>query len=449
MVAALQSRIEGGGAILAILAVLAGCDSPTTPAGPVVASMDLVAVGPLVYRLSLELELAAPVAVEYRSGDGPVTRVESDRALTHEIDLARLRPSTDYRLEIVGTSRSADFSTGPLPPDLDAIEFEAVGRPTVPLVLLHLFNPEGFKGYVVVDSAGGVVWYWRSEDFPFGMTRRASGNFVFMDKGRGLVEVAPSGEVIHELPQTEERELHHDVVATPDDALIFLAFDTRTADGEPLHGEAIWEWRPEDGTATRRWSSWDHMDPMQDRGPRFGAEWLHANSLHVGPRSNTVVSFHYLNQVASIDPGWDAFEWRLGGVNATISVPEADRFTGQHTAREIAHDRLVLFDNRLEQAEPSRAVELDISDPRAAVVWSWAASHGNHSSAVSSARRLPSGNTLVGFGMSEDLVGSTGPIEVFEVTPDGDTAWHLGVSGLWIMFRAEPLLTIAGEELLP
>lgn len=256
------------------------------------------------------------------------------------------------------------------------------------------------------------------------------------------------GDVRRELPQTDDRQQHHDVVATPDDALLFLAFDRRKLDGDTLAGEAIWEWRPEEGSATRRWSSWDHMDPAVDRGPRFGTEWLHANSLHVGPRGNTVVSFHYLNQVASIARDWDAFEWRLGGVNATIPVPEADRFTGQHTARELPGDRVVLFDNRLEQQQPSRAVELDIAGPQAQVVWSWAPGDGNHSSAVSSARRLPGGSTLVGFGMSAGLVNSTGPIEVFEVGPDGAVAWHLEVGGPMVMFRAEPLWTIAGEEVL-
>lgn len=435
---------------IAVLAlVLAACDSATEPDRPGVASLAVAPAGPLVHRLTVELESAAPIEVRYWSDDGPVLRAESDRAVSHEIDLARLRPDREYRVRIDGTARGTTFTTAPLPADLAALELDATGRLGVPLVLIHAYGPEGYRGYVVVDGTGAVVWYWRTEGFPFGMTRRAGGAFVFMDEGRGLVEVGPAGDVRRELPQTDERRQHHDVVATPEGALLFLAFDSREVEGDTLKGEAIWEWRPDEGTATKRWSSWDHMDPTVDRGPRFGTEWLHANSLHVGPRGNTVVSFHYLNQVASIAPGWDAFEWRLGGVNATIPVSESDRFTGQHTARELPGDRVVLFDNRLEQQEPSRALELDISGAEARVVWAWTADGGNHSAAVSSARRLPDGNTLVGFGMSEGLVGSTGPIEVFEVAPDGAVAWHLTVGGPRVMFRAEPLRTIAGEAVLP
>lgn len=434
---------------LAMMALaFAACDSATEPAGPEVIALDVSPVRPLVRRLAVELASPSALDVRYWSDDGPVLRVESGPATSHQVDLARLRPGREYTVRIEGTAVGARFTTAELPPDLAALRFEATGGLTIPLVLLHAYHPDGYRGYVVVDGTGAVVWYWRTEGFPFGMTRRAAGTFVFMDEGRGLVEVTPGGEVLAELPQSEARRQHHDVTVTPDDAVLFLAFDRRPFDGDTLMGEAIWEWRPETGAATRRWSSWDHMDPVTDRGPRFGTEWLHANSLHVGPRGNTVLSFHYLNQVASITADWSAFEWRLGGVNATLPVPDPDRFTGQHTARELPGGRVLLFDNRLEQGDPSRAVELDISGPAAAVVWSWASADGNHASAVSSARRLPGGSTLVGYGMSEGVFNSTGPTEVFEVRPDGAVAWHLQVGGPRVMFRAEPLPSIAGEQAL-
>ena len=72
----------------------------------------------------------------------------------------------------------------------------------------------------------------------------------------------------------------------------------------------------------------------------------------------------------------------------------------------------------------------------------------NFASAVSSARRMLNGNTLVGFGMGAGVAGSTGPTEVFEVTSSGDVEWHLVVSNVWVMFRAEPLRSIAAEEVV-
>lgn len=432
---------------LAPLLLLLGCTDVTGMRAPVVLSLDLADSGPLVRELEIVLERPAAVTVTYSADDAPALEVASPPAVSHRVLLARLRAGRTYRYDVVGTQHGGTFRTGDLPSDLAQIGFTSSGSPTMPLVLVHVFQPDGFMGYAVVDASGEVVWYFRTEDFPFGATRRANGNFVFMDKKRGLVEVDVGGGVVHELAQDlERREMHHDVIATPANTLLFIAFDTRVMDGAPLKGEAIWEWSPETGDVIRRWTSWDHMSPNGDRGPRFGTEWMHANSLAIGPRGNVLLSVHYWNQIVSIAPGWRELEWRLGGVNATIAVAEDEQFSGQHTAREIAPGVVLVFDNRVERRDFSRAVEFEVVGDRAIKRWEWRGSPPNFASAVGSARRLPNGNTLLGFGMSEGTAGSTGPVEVFEVTAGGAVAWHLAVSNVWIMFRAEPLRSIASEE---
>jgi hypothetical protein len=432
---------------LAPLLLLLACTDVIETRPPAVLSLELAESGPLVRTLEIGLEQPAPVTVVYQTDDGPALEIVSPQALRHRVPLGRLRSARTYHFEVVGTSHRGTFQTDDLPPDLAQVGLAVAGVPSVPLVLVHLFQPDGFKGYAVTDAVGEVVWYWRTEDFPFGMTRRENGNFVFMDKQRGLVEVDPLGSVVHELAQDAmQREMHHDVIATPANTLLFIAFDTREVEGTLVKGEAIWEWWPETDDVVKRWTSWDHMSVTADRGPRFGTEWMHANALGIGPRGNVLLSVHYWNQVVSIAPGWRDIEWRLGGVNATIAVPEDEQFSGQHTAREVAPGRVVLFDNRVERGDYSRAVEFELMGDRGEKRWEWSATPPNFASAVSSARRLPNGNTLVGFGMSEGTVGSSGPTEVFEVTPDGDVVWHLVLSDVWIMYRAEPLWTIAGEE---
>ena len=70
-------------------------------------------------------------------------------------------------------------------------------------------------------------------------------------------------------------------------------------------------------------------DPKQRPERRLGravgtaGEWMHANSLSIGPRGNVLVSSHYLNQVLSLSPDWRRIEWRLGGPRATIAREEA------------------------------------------------------------------------------------------------------------------------------
>jgi hypothetical protein len=401
--------------------------------------------GPLVQMLHVDLERSAPLRVEYWAGDGRRLIVESKAATAHKVLLPRLRADRTYLYRIVGTAAHGTFTTEALPPDLARVRLTARGSPTVPLVLLHLYDPFGYSGYAAVNADGEIVWYWRTANMALGAVRRTSGHSAFMDLGRGLVEVRADGSVVRELPQDlENREQHHDVIATPHNTLLFLAFDARQHAGTPLKGEAIWEWNPETGRTVKRWSSWDHLSPDRDRGPRSGGEWLHANSLSLGPRGNVLVSLHFLNQVISISPDFGRVEWRLGGVNATRALAAADQFSGQHTARELASGRLLVFDNGLRRRDSSRALELDLnaSDPKA--VWHWQPARRNRSAFVGSARRLVNGNTLVAFGMS--AVGeSTGPIEVYETTRRGETVWHLEVAGTRQTFRAEPWPSIGSD----
>ncbi|MEX1184820.1 MAG: aryl-sulfate sulfotransferase [Gemmatimonadota bacterium] len=424
--------------------VLAGCDGPAGPVTPAIISVQSAEAGPLVHALDIVLEHAAPLSIEYTTADAPLLRVSSPTALEHRVVLTGLRAGRTYEYSIAGTSHDGTFATQALPADLDSIGFDATGAPTSTATLIHVVGHGGFRGYVVVDGGGEVIWYWRSEGFPYGMTRRGNGNFVFLDGGRGLVEVGIDGHVVRRLPQDPDRSMHHDVIATPQNTLLVIAHDRRSYGSGSLDGEAIWEWSPESGLLVKRWSSWDQLSPETDRGPRFGQEWLHANALALGPAGNVLLSVHYLNQVISLTPAMDGIEWRLGGVNATIA--SGAPFSGQHTARELAPGRILLFDNGVDRGGPSRALELEVSGASASSDWEWQAPTANFASAVGSARRLSNGNTVVAFGMSEGLSGSTGPVEIYEVTRDELVVWRMVLHNVRVMYRAEPLPSLAGEE---
>ena len=434
-----------GGLVLAVSSLLVTL-SAERPAIAVSVDDD----APLARTLRISLRAPGPINVEYWTLDGPRLVVTSGPALAHAIPLVRLRPDRLYQFRVRETGTRGTFRTASLPADLAAVTFAASGTPTTPLALVHLFNEDGFKGYVIVDARGEVVWFWRTRDFPFGAARRANGNFVFMDKGRGIVEVLPAGTVVRELPQQDpEREMHHDVITTPADTVLYLAFDTETFQGARLKGEAIWEWSPDTGAHVKRWRSWDHLTPTLDRGPRFAGEWMHANALAIGPRGNTLVSVHYFNQILSLSPDWRTVEWRLGGVRATTAVAAGEEFSGQHTAHEVEPGRVLLFDNGRDRGDRSRAVEFRLDGAAASKVWEWSPPRTNYASAVSSARRLANGNTVVSFGMSPGRNGSSGPIEAYEVSETGDVVWHLSVSGTTTMFRVEPIASIAGESARP
>jgi len=437
---------------ICLLPAITACGDSTGPAVAIV-THEVVDAGPLVKRLNVTVSQASAVQVVYGPDDDRLMVESAGASTDHALLLTRLRAGRHYEYEVRAGADIAtgEFDTDVLPADLEAVEFVATGAPTQPLARLEFAQLGGsgaWSGVAIVDAGGHVVWYFRAPSAITGTTRRENGNFVFLDSERGLLEVTTAGDIVATLPQDPDRILHHDVIVAPGDLLWALRNDRRMVNDTVVAGEAIWEWDPEAGTAMMRWSSFNGLDPVADRGSTYSAaDWLHANSLHVGPRGNVVVSLHHLDQVISIGPEFGPLEWRLGGTNATIPVTGADRFSGQHTAAEIAPGRVIVFDNGFQRSEPySRGLEIELSANSAHSVWQFRPQRDNWSRAVGSTRRLSNGNTLVTFGMSGGLGGSTGPVEVYESGPDGSAVWHLEVGGnIQVLYRATPMASIAGE----
>ena len=428
--------------------VVAACTAPTDADGPRVLSAELSAPAPFARTLSVELDRPAEIVVEYWTQGDPHLRVQAPASNTASLALTRLRPRRSYQYQVVGTSTTGTFTSDSVPTDVAASIGTVTGRRTSPLALLHLYKVAGFRGYAILDEHDEVVWYFRTTGFPYGMTRRANGNFVLLDASRGLLEVTPSGGVVRELAQDPaNRDMHHDVIVSPSNTVLVIAFDDRVVNGATVRGEAIWEWSPETGALDKRWSSWDHFTLATTPAVR-GREWMHANALAIGPRSNVLMSVHHWNQIISITPDWRTIEWRLGGMGATHPLPAADAFSGQHTAREIAPGRVVLFDNGTGRGGFSRAIEYSLDAGSARTLWEWRSQPLNYAGAVGSARRLSNGNTMVAFGMSAGVAGSTGPTEVYEVDATGTPVWHL-VTRTETMYRAEPLTSLGAESVVP
>jgi hypothetical protein len=437
------------GACLACAIAAAACDL-IAPDDAFISRAHVTQVAPLVHVATIELARPERVTIAYGPPEGPTVQVSEEGAQTrHTVLLTRLRSNTSYRYTVHAGEDVLEgaFSTGAIDADLAALDFQTEGRAVHPLTLLEVNDGTRFRGAVVIDDSGEVVWYHRTQGALTGSTVRADGNFVFVDLVAGLVEVTPTGEVVAQLPQSPERSIHHDVLETESGSLLFLATDPREVDGRTIVGDAIWEWRP-GADATRRWSAFDHLSPDTDWALRSRpADWLHANSLSVGPRGNHLVSLNFLNQIVSLTPDFTTLEWRLGGVNATVTVGADGAFSGQHTATELSDGRVMMFDNGFERSEPfSRGLILEVSGDKARVQEDLRPNPRNWSRAISSALRAADGTTLILYGLSAGAAGSTGPIEAFAYDAGASApAWHLRVPEAFSVYRATPLETIAGE----
>jgi hypothetical protein len=462
--------------VLVSATFLSGC-SDSTPSYPahVVPAINIeraaidTSVGTGVY-LDVQMPGAAELAVVYwpAVGADSLEHLVPNVASRGRVLMARLLPDRDYRFDVsalnsageTGNHLSGTFHTRPLPPDLASITFAVTGAATSPLTMLELNGD--FRGYVVLDDAGVPVWWWRSQGGPQGWARRANGNFVFNDAGYGIFEVTPDGRLVHALDAKSAPAVapftHHELLATPDDHILFLAKDARVVADTILTGDAIWEWTPETGALVKHTSVFDFLDPSLDVGTHStSSDWVHANSLSYGRRGNLILSLNWLNEVVSLAPNFGPVEWRLGGRQSSYAVATDATFRGQHSVSQLANGHILMFDNERDRtgtARASRALEimLDGAQKTATRAWSYEPVPSVYAPYVGSARRLGNGNTLVHFGLAPGYSGATGPVSTVEVTRAGEVVSRTtitGIGGVGLSYRNEPMTSIAGERPAP
>jgi hypothetical protein len=272
----------------------------------------------------------------------------------------------------------------------------------------------------------------------------------------GLTSFTIDGTPVRRLEQADAtspyRRIHHDVIATPQNTILFIADDTATITDTLVTGESLWEWDPSTGEVEKRFSAFDHLDWKTFRGPRSSSgNWLHGNGISYGPRGNVLMSFRNADFVISIAPDWSAVEWTLGGPGATLAIDPAERFYGQHFVSEPSEGRVLVFDNGFTRPEGaySRAVEyaVDAGAGTATKVWEYRHAPDIYAALVGSARRLAGGNTVVLFGMLAGHNGSSGPIKAVEVTPAGAVTWSIVFEGsVTRLYRVNLVPSLLGEE---
>ena len=183
---------------------------------------------------------------------------------------------------------------------------------------------------------------------------------------------------------------------------------TTDRDPERMYGDTVQEITP-GGAVVDEWRSWEHLSVEEDiicplEGRR---EWTHGNALSVTPSGDLLVSFRQISVVGIVDRATGDFRWKWGpGV-----------INHQHHPTYLDNGHVLLFDNGPHRrgANYSRVIEVDPGTNT--IAWEY---HGEprasfYSYNISSAERLPNGNTLI----CEGVRG-----RVFEVTPAGQVVWE-------------------------
>ena len=253
----------------------------------------------------------------------------------------------------------------------------------------------------------------------------------------------------------------HELVQLDDGATIvfgdFIAPMDLSALGGPtdapvLH-HVVQELAP-DGSLAFEWSTRDALDPFASpvwvMDPVSGAyEYAHINSLSVDAEDGGwVISVRLTNQVLKVarsGPEAGQIVWRLGGPGSDLVFAGDDRdggrsgFFGQHSARPLPGDRLLVYDNALYREArggldvdveyvvtgPSRVVEyaLDHEAGTATRVFEHPLAGSGATPAAGSVQRVAGGHTLIGWGdLPQEDPGS--PVAT-EVDADGDVVMEL------------------------
>lgn len=188
--------------------------------------------------------------------------------------------------------------------------------------------------------------------------------------------------------------------------------------------DLVWEWRCEEHLEELRRlltpSGWDHL--MTRATGDFAFDWAHNNTLQLIPPNATWEKEKAGGGPQRFKPGNIVFSYRSVDVIGVIDYPSGEIvwawgpgvLDGQHKPHMLPNGHILVFDNGTLRRW-SRILEMDPLTGE--IVWEYKADppESFFSPYISSAQRLPNGNTLICEG---------GRPRLFEVTPDGEIVWE-------------------------
>lgn len=310
-----------------------------------------------------------------------------------------------------------------------------------------------------VGVGGNILWTWDSPvpDTTLVYTKPLqNGNLLARLGGTtqdSLIEFDVDGNLVWAYADAEGRRLHHDHERLANgNTLILCSRDITVPSISPLElvddclievspaGAVVWEWQ-----TAQHFSQLNLSVEAQGLIEASGGDWAHANAASVIPENptgderfragNIIISYRHINMVIVVDRATGNIVW----VSDNLTI-------GQHHSHMInplvpGGSNFMIFDNGFggtinnpgpEPArEYSRVVEMNPLDM--STVWEYDATLSGSprwtffSHFVSSAERMPNGNTLIG-------EGSNG--RIFEVTPSGEIVWEY----------VNPVFTIRGGD---
>ena len=182
------------------------------------------------------------------------------------------------------------------------------------------------------------------------------------------------------------------------------------ADGEQptMYGDLVQEVTPT-GEVVYEWKSWEHLNVDEDIICPLEArrEWTHGNALNVTPEGDLLVSYRLTSTVGIVDKASGEFRWKWG----------PGEVYHQHHPTFLDNGHVLIFDNGGHRRGPSHSRIVEVDPATNEIAWQYVGSPiiSFYSYNISSAQRLPNGNTFICEGA---------PGRMFEVTPAKEIVWE-------------------------
>jgi hypothetical protein len=299
------------------------------------------------------------------------------------------------------------------------------GAPAPGYLFLAPSSGPGQRGPMIIDSAGDLVWFLPTPPHTAmnlrvgnyrgkpvlswweGQAERGlgTGTHVILDDEYQTVARLPAGG-------GHQSDLHEFLITERNTALV-SSYEVRGADlsavGGPSSGVAIGgivqELALPSGRVLFEWRSLDHVGIDETYVPWIGhpLDYFHVNSVGLTHDGHLLVSARNTWGVYKINRRNGNVIWRLGGKQSDFRMGRGTVFAWQHDAREVAPDRITIFDDGAQPqvALQSRALIVAVDRKRgtARLLRKFAHRPGRIVSRfMGSAQLLPNGNMLVGWG---------------------------------------------------
>ena len=351
------------------------------------------------------------------------------------------------------------------PPDVTITHHGAAPAGDPPYFLLTPSAGRGTPGLMILDRAGGIVWYSPNSSKTTQRLDLKVQSYqgrpvltwwegqVFQGYGRGHVVIADSSyrtvatvSAGHGLAADL-----HEIFITPQDTALVTIYKPVAANLSRLGGPAkgvvfsgvVQEIDIASGQVLFEWSSIDHV-PVTDTVVSFTGgtskvpfDYFHINSISIAPDGALLVSARNTSAVYKIARPSGNVVWRLGGKRSSFRMGPGTTFWFQHQALPQGANTISLFDDGgappKEPQSRGLVINLNTSTMRATLQHSYVHPSPRLLAAFEGSMQvLPGGRVLVGWGNMPYFSEFTanGTLLVDAHYPGGDQTYRV-LSAAW------------------